>query len=123
MEIKIVLTVSLTGLRKRGQRRDEKHEHKNGSCVFHGAENSLARLARSRTTKKSLFRTNIKAGKLHPGMFEYLLDPILNFFDALWNADKRPDARRFSIGCLFIMLILAGLLAWIFWDVDTGPPR
>ena len=55
-------------------------------------------------------------------MFD-LLDPIIRFFEHLWEADKRPEARRFSIGCLVIMLLVAGLLAWIFWDVDTGPLR
>jgi len=52
-----------------------------------------------------------------------LLDPILDFFFALWAADKGPDARRFAIGCFFMAIIFVGLLALIFWNVDTGPPR
>jgi hypothetical protein len=55
-------------------------------------------------------------------MFD-LFDPIIDFFFKLWLADKRPDARRFTIGCFFMVVIFVGLLAWIFWDVDTGPLR
>jgi hypothetical protein len=55
-------------------------------------------------------------------MFD-LLNPVFDFFFSLWAADKRPEARRFTIGCFFMVVIFIGLLALIFWDVDTGPPR
>jgi len=55
-------------------------------------------------------------------MFD-LLGTIFDFFVTLWMADKRRDARRFTVGCFFMVVIFVGLLALIFWNVDTGPPR
>ena len=46
-------------------------------------------------------------------MFEFL-DPLFDYFVALYRADKRPEARKFTIGCFLIVLILIGLLAVIF---------
>jgi hypothetical protein len=57
-----------------------------------------------------------------PRMFD-LLHPIFDFFLALLAADKRPDARRFTIGCFLMVVVFIGLLALIFWNVDTGPPK
>jgi len=55
-------------------------------------------------------------------MFDFL-DHIFDLFFAIWRADKRPDARRFTIGCFLMVLVLIGLLSLIFWNVDTGPAR
>lgn len=42
-----------------------------------------------------------------------LLDPIIDFFQALYNADKRPEARKFTIGCFIVVLIVFVLIAVI----------
>jgi hypothetical protein len=52
-------------------------------------------------------------------VFDFL-DNIFSFFLDIYMADKRPDARKFTIGCLVMVLIFIGLLAFIFWNVDTG---
>lgn len=52
-----------------------------------------------------------------------LLEPVFDFFVALFQADRRSEARRFTIGCFLVVVILIGLLAVIFWNVDTGPAR
>ena len=43
-----------------------------------------------------------------------LLDPIIDFFWALYKADKRPEARKLTIGCFFVMLIVFVVIAVIF---------
>ena len=52
-------------------------------------------------------------------MFD-ILDHIFQHFVAIYMADKRPDARRFTIGCFLMVIIFIGLLAIIFWNVDTS---
>ena len=52
-------------------------------------------------------------------MFD-LIDHIFQHFVAIYMADKRPEARRFTIGCFLMVLIFIGLLAIIFWNVDTS---
>ena len=52
-------------------------------------------------------------------MFD-LIDHILDHFIAIYMADKRPDARRFTIGCFLMVLLFIGLLTIIFWNVDTS---
>lgn len=46
-------------------------------------------------------------------MFE-LLEPIINFFYTIYRADKRPEARRLTIGCFVIVLIVAVLIGVIY---------
>lgn len=46
-------------------------------------------------------------------MFE-LLDPIVNFFMTLYSADKRPEARRFTIGCFIVVLLVVLLIGAIY---------
>ena len=48
---------------------------------------------------------------------------IAHYFVSIYMADKRPDARKFTIGCFLMVVIFIGLLAFIFWDVDTGSHR
>lgn len=55
-------------------------------------------------------------------MFD-LLDHIFHHFVVIYFSDKRPDARKFTIGCFLMVLMFIGLLSLIFWDTDTGPPR
>ncbi|HET8783139.1 MAG TPA: hypothetical protein VFM63_12020 [Pyrinomonadaceae bacterium] len=52
-------------------------------------------------------------------MFDFI-SHIADYFIAIYMADKRPDARHFTIGCFLMVLIFIGLLALIFWDVDTS---
>ena len=46
-------------------------------------------------------------------MFE-LLEPIIDFFYTIYCADKRPEARRLTIGCFVIVLIVAVLIGVIY---------
>lgn len=55
-------------------------------------------------------------------MFD-LLENILHHVVSIYMADKRPDARKFTIGCFLMVLIFIGLLAFIFLDVDSGSNR
>ena len=55
-------------------------------------------------------------------MFD-LLEHIFHYFVSIYMADRHPDARKFTIGCLLMVVIFIGLLAFIFWNLDTGPPR
>jgi hypothetical protein len=43
-----------------------------------------------------------------------LLDPIIDFFCKLYDADKRPEARKFTVGCFHIVLIVFVVIAVIF---------
>jgi len=43
-----------------------------------------------------------------------LLDPIIDLFWDIYKADKRPEARKLTIGCFLIVLIAFILLAVIF---------
>ena len=42
-----------------------------------------------------------------------LLDPIIDFFCALYNADNRPEARKFTIGCFILVLVAFVIIAVI----------
>ena len=42
------------------------------------------------------------------------LDAIVNFFLEIYKADKRPEARKLTIGCLVVVLIVVIVIAVIF---------
>ena len=46
-------------------------------------------------------------------MFEFL-DPLFSLFEEIYRADKRPEARRFTIGCFVVVLIVAVVIVVIF---------
>jgi len=43
-----------------------------------------------------------------------LLEPIINFFVAIYSADKRPEARKLTIGCFVIVLVVVVLIGVIY---------
>ena len=43
-------------------------------------------------------------------LFEYLVAPILEFLGFLYAADERPGARRLTIGCGILVLLMAVVL-------------
>lgn len=43
-----------------------------------------------------------------------LLDPIVDFFLAIYKADKRPEARKLTIGCFLVVLIVVVLIGLIY---------
>ena len=45
------------------------------------------------------------------------LGPIIDFFWDIYDADKRPEARKMTIGCLVIVLIVIAILGVVF----SGP--
>ena len=44
----------------------------------------------------------------------WLFEPIVEMFCLVWLADDRREARWFSIGCLVLVLIAIGLIAWYY---------
>ena len=45
-------------------------------------------------------------------MFEFLatlLEPFIGFFVGVYQADDRPEARRITVGCGLIVLVLIGV--------------
>jgi hypothetical protein len=48
-----------------------------------------------------------------------MLDHFVLLFKELWNADERPEARRFTIGCFAIVLIVIAAVA--LWYANSGP--
>lgn len=46
-------------------------------------------------------------------MFE-ILDPIINMFEEIYRADKRPEARKLTIGCFVVVLILVVVIGVIY---------
>ena len=46
-------------------------------------------------------------------MLEFL-DPLVDFFVAIYGADKRPEARKLTIGCFIIVLIVIILIGVIY---------
>jgi hypothetical protein len=44
----------------------------------------------------------------------WFLGDILELLYRLWDADDRPDARQFTLGCGAVLLIAAAV-AWWFW--------
>jgi len=45
--------------------------------------------------------------------FDYIIWPALFIFERIFDADRRPEAQRFAIGCLRIFVfafLLVGLL-------------
>ena len=43
-----------------------------------------------------------------------LLDPILDFFWELYKADKRPEARKLTVGCFLVVLLIVVIIGVIF---------
>ena len=50
-------------------------------------------------------------------MFD-VLDHIFHYIVSLYMADRRPDARKFTIGCFLMVLIFIGLLVFLFWNTS-----
>jgi hypothetical protein len=43
-----------------------------------------------------------------------LLEPIINFFLTIYRADKRPEARKLTIGCFLVVLVAIILIGVIY---------
>lgn len=48
-----------------------------------------------------------------------MLDHFFLLFRELWKADERPEARRFTIGCFAVLIIVIALVAWYY--SNRGP--
>lgn len=51
-------------------------------------------------------------------MFEllgWMFWPALKFFGAIYKADTRPEARRFTIGCFLLFWLMLGLLGAVVY--------
>lgn len=42
------------------------------------------------------------------------MDHLILLFRALWNADERPEARRFTIGCFVVLLFVIALFGLFY---------
>ena len=50
-------------------------------------------------------------------LIEWLADPVIDLFVHVYRADTRPDARRFTVGCLLFLVALVALVtAFYFFD-------
>ena len=50
-------------------------------------------------------------------LLDWIISPALNYFAASYDADRRPEARRFTIGCFLIyagIVLLVGALFYFF---------
>ena len=48
-------------------------------------------------------------------LLEWIIFPASNFFADIYNADRRPEARRFTIGCFLIFAGIVLLLGALFY--------
>jgi hypothetical protein len=42
------------------------------------------------------------------------IQPLVRFFCYLYRADDRPEARSFTVGCMFVTLAIAFFIAFMF---------
>ena len=50
-------------------------------------------------------------------LLDWIISPALSYFEAVYRADRRPEARRFTIGCFLIFAglgLLIGALVYYF---------
>ena len=48
---------------------------------------------------------------------DWALMPVIDLFVSMYRADRRPEARRFTIGCLLVVvaiIVLVGVLFYYF---------
>ena len=45
-----------------------------------------------------------------------MLGELVRLFKQIWDADERPDARRFTVGC-FVVVILALIAFSVYYGV------
>lgn len=48
-------------------------------------------------------------------LLEWIIFPIVDFFRHLYDADNRPEARRFTIGCALICVALVLIVGALFY--------
>ncbi len=53
-------------------------------------------------------------------MLDFVIS-LRRFFGMLYKADKRPEARRFTIGCFLVSLVLLALIYLIFGFLYRTP--
>ncbi len=45
-----------------------------------------------------------------PDLFGFILNAVTNFFAPLYNADKRPEARKITVQLFFVMTVISLIL-------------
>ena len=48
-------------------------------------------------------------------LLDWIIGPIIDFFRQLYDADSRPEARRFTIGCGLICVALVLIVGALFY--------
>ena len=48
-------------------------------------------------------------------IIEWIVEPLFELFGGVYKADERKEARRFTVGCLVVVLVLIGLVAAFFY--------
>ena len=47
-------------------------------------------------------------------LFDFIIDPLLYHFARIYDADRRPEARKLTLGCMFVVIAVIFLLGLIF---------
>lgn len=47
-------------------------------------------------------------------MWDLLIDPVVRVFGIIWYADEGKGPRWFAVGCLTLVLVAIGILAWVY---------
>ena len=48
-------------------------------------------------------------------LLEWIISPAFEYFAAIYRADGRPEARRFTVGCFLIFAGLVLLIGALFY--------
>ena len=48
-------------------------------------------------------------------LLDWIIAPAAQYFDAIYGADKRPEARRLTIGCFLVFAGLVLLIGALFY--------
>jgi hypothetical protein len=47
-------------------------------------------------------------------LFYFIIRPLADSFEQIYNADRRPEARRFTVGCFFSLALIILLIGVLF---------
>jgi hypothetical protein len=47
-------------------------------------------------------------------LFDWIIWPAVRHFEVIFDADQNPEARRLTIGCLFVFVLLVVSIGLLF---------
>ena len=48
-------------------------------------------------------------------LLDWIISPAVQYFAAIYRADERPEARRFTVGCFLLLVGLTLLIGALFY--------